>query len=92
MQKVTITDLRKLISKSTSIPEDEQRLLTSDHVILEDFWVNPYKHVSQKRLKCYPQISDESVIHLVRLTRRMMKIFLSNDYNGPKFYVDIPKV
>ncbi len=78
----------KQMCSSTGVPPPEQRLVTSDHEILEDIWIDEDNKAHQKRLKLYPQVGDESVIHLVRLTERRVKI----GYDEVEFYFSVPEV
>ncbi len=93
---MTIVGLKELIARSTTVPEAEQRLMTSDHDILEDIWFDENNKVHQKRLKLYPQIGDESVVHLLRLTNKRLKLTVgpwpNYTINDLLFYCDVPKV
>ncbi len=86
---MTVVGLKELIARSTEVPEAEQRLMTSDRDFLEDIWADEKGKVHQKRLKLYPQIGDESVVHLVRLTNKRLKLMVRPD---ALFYYDVPKV
>ncbi len=90
---MTIVGLKELIARSTKVPEAEQRLMTSDHDILEDIWADEKGKVHQKWLMLYPQIGDESVVHLVRLTGKRLKLKLTIPAGiCILFYYDVPKV
>ncbi len=80
---MTVVGLKELIARSTKVPAAEQRLMTSDHDILEDIWFDENNKVHQKRLKLYPQIGDESVVHLVRLASKGLRLMV-----GPYTYLD----